>query len=299
MRTCGRTTRVARCQCNLLSQRRRPRKSRGTVIPRRDYRRLVVQNPVVMRVPRDFPLRAPTHTGAQAHARQQLNDFIPLVILRKAGLQTPNGYRIFAPLATLGVPLATLAVRLTESPRDFPCATQATTKPPPPPRSWPRGHVKPPHRKWALSAVPAADALRAIRDHSREPISMRGERSNIFYRLCPIIRLALKVESNDGAARRLRRPIVINLATTDPHHHPAQGRVAKVGRPRLGGFELPPPAGAVATGIRLQVFALSPARGAAAVFSYLCGGTGGSPSFVRLATFLRHTKLFAPLPLGG
>lgn len=216
MRTCGRTTRVARCQCNLLSQRRRPRKSRGTVIPRRDYRKHVVQNPVVMRVPRDFPLRAPTHTGAQAHARQQLNGFIHLVIRRKAGLKTPNGYRIFAPLATLGVPLATLAVRLTESPRDsqgvpkgfprgLPCATQATTKPPPPPRSWPRGHVKPPHRKWAPSAVPADDALRAIRDHGREPISMRGERSNIFCRLCPIIRLALKIEPHDGAARRLRR----------------------------------------------------------------------------------------------
>jgi hypothetical protein len=92
---------------------------------------------------------------------------------------------------------------------------------------------------------------------------------------------------------------MVNLATTDPHHHPAQGRVAKFGRPRLGGFELPPPAGAVATGQRLQVFAFTPARRAAAVFSYLCGGTGGSPSFVHVATFLRHTKLFAPLSLGG
>lgn len=117
MRTCGRTTRVTRCQCNLLNQRRRPRKSRGTVIPRRDYRKHVVQNPVVMRFPRDFPLRAPTHAGAQAHTRQQPNDFIHLVIRRKTRLKTPNGSRRFAPLATLGVPLATLAVRLTESPR--------------------------------------------------------------------------------------------------------------------------------------------------------------------------------------
>lgn len=117
MRTCGRTARVARCWIHLLNLRRRPRKSRGTVIPRRDYRRLVVQNPVLMRVLRDFPLRVPTHAGAQAHARQQLNDFIPIVIRRKTRLKTPNGYRIFAPLATLGVPLATLAVRLTESPR--------------------------------------------------------------------------------------------------------------------------------------------------------------------------------------
>lgn len=92
---------------------------------------------------------------------------------------------------------------------------------------------------------------------------------------------------------------MVNLATTDPHHHPAQGRVAKVGRPRLGGFELPPPAGAVATGQRLQVFAFAPARGTAAVFSYLCGGTGAPHTFVRVATFLRHSGLFALLSLGG
>lgn len=83
----------------------------------------------------------------------------------------------------------------------------ATTEPPPPPRSWPRGQVKPPHRKWALSAVPAAKALRAIRDHGREPISMRGERSNLFYRLCPIIRRGQKTAPSDGAPHCPPRPL--------------------------------------------------------------------------------------------
>lgn len=55
--------------------------------------------------------------------------------------------------------------------------------------------------------MPAADALRAIRDHCREPISMRGERSNIFCRLCPIIRRGQETAPSDGATHCPPRPL--------------------------------------------------------------------------------------------
>ena len=123
--------------------------------------------------------RPPVRTHAGAHeGSKQLKGKQAEVIHTRVRFQTPNGYR-----------------------------ESSTTKPPPPPRSWPRGQVKPPHRKWALSAMPAADALRAIRDHRREPISMRGERSNIFNRLCPIIRRGQETAPSDGAPHCPPRPL--------------------------------------------------------------------------------------------